>query len=62
MEQVLFKIYTSGKNFKMIITEDTRYKGLNTVLFPGSLLAFQMSRICRKLIGDGKLAVFTPGN
>lgn len=62
MEHVTFIIYTSGRAFKMIRTEDPRYKNLNTVLFPSSLLYFQMARISKKLIGDGKLAVFAPGN
>lgn len=61
MEQIVFKIYNSGA-FKMIVTEDPRYKSLNTVLFANALLYFQMSRITKKLIGDGKLAVFVPGN
>ena len=43
MEKVIFSIYRSGYNFKMIVTEDTRYKSLNTVLFPNALLYFNMS-------------------
>lgn len=62
MEKVIFSIYRSGYNFKMIVTEDTRYKSLNTVLFPNALLYFNMSRITRKLIADNKLAVFVQGN
>ena len=62
MEQVIFRIYKSGYAYKMIVTEDVRYKSLNTVLFPNSLLYFQMSRITKKLIADNKLAVFVQGN
>ena len=62
MEKITFYIYKGGINKKMIVTDDIRYKSLNTVLFPNALLYFHMNRILRKIIGDGKLAVFVPGN
>lgn len=58
METIEFKIITSGTQ-KMIITEDVRYRSLNTPLFPGVLLYSKMNSITFALLKEGKKAAFT---
>lgn len=58
MPVVEFKIITSGVQ-KMIITEDVRYKHLNTTLFPAVMLYSKMNNISFQLLKEGKKANFT---
>lgn len=58
METIEFKIITSGTQ-KMIITDDVRYRSLNTPLFPGVLLYSKMNSITFALLKEGKKASFT---
>ena len=58
MEQIEFKIITSGTQ-KMIITEDVRYRSLNTTLFPAIMLYSKMNNISFQLLKEGKKANFT---